>query len=138
MMYHISLKVVQPPRALRGTPLVLKSRHLMKTGADPVINVQLVGKPPRLSGLQIKSLLPQGEQNAQHVVNAIILGTAIMSIQIRLPNGGNQMRVATSSWISSVRSDATFQGLIRGQSKTRSRTPIVKQSHTSASEIFED
>jgi hypothetical protein len=93
MMYHISLKVVQPPRALRGTPLVLKSRHLMKTGADPVINVQLVGKPPRLSGLQIKSLLPQGEQNAQPVDNAMVLGTATMSTQTKLPIGGNQMRL---------------------------------------------
>ena len=33
--------------------------------------------------------------------------------------------------------DATFQGLIRGQSRTRSRTPIVKQSHTPTPEIPE-
>lgn len=34
--------------------------------------------------------------------------------------------------------DATFQGLIRGQSRTRSRTPIVKQSHTPTPEILEE
>jgi hypothetical protein len=34
--------------------------------------------------------------------------------------------------------DATFQGLIRGQSRARSRTPTVKQSHTPTPEIPEE
>lgn len=33
------------------------------------------------------------------------------------------------------KNDATFQGLIRGQSRTRSRTPILKQLHTPTPEI---
>ncbi|PVH91567.1 hypothetical protein DM02DRAFT_606418 [Periconia macrospinosa] len=33
------------------------------------------------------------------------------------------------------RNDATFQGLIRGQSRIRSRTPVLKQSHTPTPEI---
>lgn len=36
------------------------------------------------------------------------------------------------------KNDATFQGLIRGQSRTRSRTPIVKQSHTPTPKIPEE
>lgn len=33
------------------------------------------------------------------------------------------------------KNDATFQGLIRGQIRTRSRTPVLKQSHTPTPEI---
>jgi hypothetical protein len=44
-----------------GTPIMLKARYLNKTRVDLVINVQQVGKLLRLSGLQIQSLLLQGE-----------------------------------------------------------------------------
>jgi hypothetical protein len=71
-MHHFSLTVVHPPRAMMGTPIMPKARYLNKTGVDLIINVQRVGKPLRLSGLQIQSLLPQGEQNALHVDNAIV------------------------------------------------------------------
>ena len=70
---------MQPPRAIKGTPNILKARYLV-TRVDPVINVQLVGKLPYLSSLQIKDLLLQGEQNALHIDNAIVYRTAIISI----------------------------------------------------------
>ena len=67
MMHLFSLMGVQPPRAMKGTPNMLKARHRARTGVDPVTNVQRVGKPPRLSGLQIKSLLPHGEYNTLYI-----------------------------------------------------------------------
>jgi hypothetical protein len=70
IMRLFSLKVVHPPRAKIGTPILPTARYSKTTGADPVINVQRVGKPPRLSGLQIKRLLPHREHNALHVDNA--------------------------------------------------------------------
>jgi hypothetical protein len=72
-----------------GTPIKLKVQRHLVTGADPVINVELVGHLPRSSGLQIKDLLllPR-EQNARHADNAILSKIAIMSTQTRHQNGG--------------------------------------------------
>jgi hypothetical protein len=53
---------------MRGTPRLLKARHL-KTTADPVINVK-AKQTPLPSRHQIMSLLMLGTQNALHVDNA--------------------------------------------------------------------
>jgi hypothetical protein len=56
-MHYFTLKTVNLLRAKMGTPIKPRLERLTVTGADPVINVELGGKPQRLSGLQIKRLL---------------------------------------------------------------------------------
>jgi hypothetical protein len=54
--------------------------------------VELGGKPPRSSGLQIKRLLQPREQNALRAFNATAFAIVIMSIQIKPQSGGYQTR----------------------------------------------
>jgi hypothetical protein len=68
MTHHFSL-VVNPTRAMKGTPNMLKARHL-RTGEDPVINDQLARTMSGQSGHQIMSLLKLKAQNALLVDNA--------------------------------------------------------------------
>jgi hypothetical protein len=54
--------------------------------------VELGGKPPRSSGLQIKRLLQPREQNALRAFNATAFAIVIMSIRIKPQSGGYQTR----------------------------------------------
>jgi hypothetical protein len=82
-MHHFTLKTVNLLRAKIGTPIKPRLERLTVTRADPVINVELGGKPQRSSGLQIRRLLQPREQNALRAFNATAFTIVIMSIQIK-------------------------------------------------------